>query len=124
MSHSVKITRNHGSLVNAIMEQSKQDQPVVGMGATRLMYSDRHPYTITKVSADGKTIEVQADTATRTDKNGMSDSQTYTYTANPNGSTDTVTLRKNGGWVTKGQGMVNGQKWAIGYREEFYDFTK
>ena len=37
------------SLVNEIMINSRTPEPVVGMGATRLMYSDRKPFTVVEV---------------------------------------------------------------------------
>ena len=48
-------------------------------------------------------IIVQRDNAKRTDKNGMSETQQYEYTANPEARKVTVTLRKNGRWVTQGE---------------------
>jgi hypothetical protein len=55
------------------------------MGATVLMYSDRHAGTIVEVC--GKRLMWQADTASRTDKNGVSDAQSYSYERNPKGET-------------------------------------
>ncbi len=58
----------------------------VGMGATIIHYSDRTPCTVIRVSETGKTCWIQEDTYTRADTNGMSESQTYTYAANPAGA--------------------------------------
>lgn len=90
-----------GNLSNRMMERSKQVEPKVGIGCTECMFSDRHAYTIIDVSLNGKKIVVQEDIATRIDKNGMSESQTYDYTPNPNGKTVIVTLRKNGRWILR-----------------------
>lgn len=111
-----------GSLVNEL-SGSTVTTPAVGMGATYLGWTDRTPYTIIAVSPDGKTITVQADEYERTDDNGMSESQKYKYSPNPQGSTYIVTLRKNGAWVVKGEGLRKGRRFAIGYRERYYDFS-
>lgn len=114
-----------GSLVNHILSNSTkgQPEPVVGMGATELQWTDRTPVTIIEVSKNGKTIKVQEDHAKRTDDNGMSESQTYSYSANPEGRIQTYTLRKNGAWVRKGEPMKEGSKLRIGIREKYHDFS-
>jgi len=111
-----------GSLTNNIYANSKQIIPVIGMGATELMHTDRHAFTIVEVISP-KEIVVQRDNAIRTDNNGMSDSQGYRYEPNPEGEKITVTLRKNGRWVTKGGGLWNGTSWAIDRRDEHYDYS-
>lgn len=63
----------------------------VGDGATICYYTDRKAATV--IAKTAKTITVQEDTATRVDKNGMSDSQAYSYAANPNGSSLMKTLK-------------------------------
>lgn len=110
-------------MMNQMMADSKQIKPEVGMGATELLWTDRHAYTITSVNATGTVIELQRDRAIRTDTNGMSECQVYTYEPNTNASVQTVTLRKNGQWVTKGQSIKNGTKWLIGFRKEYRDFS-
>lgn len=97
----------------------KDTRPEIGMGATILMYSDRHAATIIDIHPNGKRIVIQEDTATRTDNNGISESQAYTYTPNPNGETHTVSLRKDGSWrISKSKTQV-----GIGYRREYYDYS-
>lgn len=95
--------------------------PEVGMGATLCMWSDQRPCTVLSVS--GKTIVVQEDHATRTDKNGMSEDQTYTYAPNPDGETLTFTLRKNGRWVQKGSTLEHGISLSLGHREKYHEFS-
>lgn len=112
-----------GSLINLVQGNSRQHTPEVGMGATILMWTDRHAATIIEVSKSGKSIVVQRDNAKRTDNLGMSDAQSYEYTPNPNGTKTTYTLRKNGAWVRKGSGMKNGERLGIGYRNEHYDYS-
>jgi hypothetical protein len=87
------------------------------MGATEMMWSDRHPFTVIWVSDSGKTCKVQEDSATRTDENGMADCQSYTFTPNPAG--EIVILRKN----RKGQWTSKGRKFVLGHRSEYHDFS-
>lgn len=75
--------------------------PVVGMGVTEGIGSDRYAYTIIEVRRDGKELVIQRDNATRTDTNGLSESQTYICTPNPEGMTRVIVLRK-GNYHLKG----------------------
>jgi hypothetical protein len=54
-----------------------------GLGATLYVGSDRYPYTLVGWTANGEIIYLTADKYTRTDKNGFSESQTYTCETNP-----------------------------------------
>lgn len=70
------------SLINHVHATSQQPAPKPGMGATLLGWTDRHAATITGVTLNAgqiKRIEVQRDIATRTDKNGLSESQEYRF---------------------------------------------
>lgn len=112
-----------GSLFNHLMDNSKSVTPKVGDGGTLLMWTDRHAGTILWVSEDGKTLKWTPDKCTRNDKNGMSDSQSYTYeTVNSIEKSTTFTLRKNGKWIAKGQTM-KGNTLSIGHRSEYYDYS-
>lgn len=111
-----------GSFINRVMERVASPTPELGMGATELCYTDRHAFTVVEI-IDAKTVVVQADKAIRTDSNGMSDSQSYEYEPNPDGHKVTVTLRKNGHWVVKGEPMRNGKVFSIGRRSEYHDFS-
>jgi hypothetical protein len=111
-----------GSLQNHLIGNSVSGQvPEVGMGVTRIFYSDREPYTIVEI-INPKTIVVQEDDAIRTDDNGMSESQKYEFTRNTQKPKIVVTLRKNGQWIQKGQ-LKGGCVFKIGYRDKYYDFT-
>ena len=112
-----------GSLINHIYSGDRDSEPVVGMGATILMWSDRHAATVVEVSADKKRVVIQRDNAKRTDKNGMSESQTYEFTPDPEARRETYTLRKNGAWVIKGGGLKNGGRIKLGARSEYRDFS-
>lgn len=109
--------RVFGSLTNRMQEESKPATPTVGMGATELMYSDRKAYTVIEVSDSGKTCKAQSDTATRTDKNGMSESQTYRYEPNPDGEVITLRINKRGQWVH------SGTVFRMGERDAYHDYS-
>ena len=100
-------------------------KPEVGMGATELMFSDRHACTIVEVSKSGKQLWVIQDKATRTDNNGMSESQEYTFETVEDKGTNRqhYKLRKNGCWVQAGGSMKNGTRLLVGKRDEYYDYS-
>ncbi len=114
--------RQHGSLDNQLAE-STVSFPIVGMGATQIRWTDRDPYTIICVRDQGKTIDVQEDTAVRTDKNGMCECQSYTYEPNPKGDVVTVTKRRNGQWIASGETVADGRRFVIGRREKYHDYS-
>lgn len=113
------------SLTNNIYANARQNQPKVGDGATRLMYTDRHAGTIVEV-VNAKTIRVQEDTSMRVlavGEHSMSDCQQYTYSPNPNGQIQTVSLRSNGRWVVVGEAARNGTSYVIGVRDTYHDYS-
>lgn len=87
--------------------------PQVGDGVTVYYYSDRAAGTI--VRRTPKMVIVQLDTATRTDKNGMSELQTYTYAPDPKGAFLTFRLTKRG-WTGSGVRLGAG-------RHSYYDYS-
>jgi hypothetical protein len=89
--------------------------PVVGMGATKLLYSDRAPFTVIWVSPSGKSCKVQADKAIRKDSNGMSEDQDYEFERDPEGEIVTLRLTLDG-WAYKRQ------RFAMGVRKAYHDF--
>jgi hypothetical protein len=109
-----------------------QPEPTVGMGATVLLWTDRHAATITEVFKVGKFTYVcaQQDKAIRNDGNGMSESQGYDYTPNPNGSCEYFRREESGMWQAVTKNTVSG-RWnkgeghglRIGERDEYYDFS-
>lgn len=111
-----------GSFINNLMQDSKHATPEVGMGVTMLSWTDRHPATIIEVSKSGKKITIQEDSWTRTDNNGMSDAQSYTFERDPNGYTAEYSLRKNGRWVAVGSPQ-NGSSLLVGHRSKYYDYS-
>ena len=103
-------------------------EPEIGMGATRLCWTDRIACTIIgvlKYDKDGRAtmIEIQEDKAIRTDDLGMSDSQDYRYEQNLEGSIARYTLRKNGRWVQVGGSHQTGERLLIGVRKHYHDYS-
>ena len=128
----MKLGTETGSLVNHLYSRAVvgQPEPVVGMGATILMWTDRHAATIIEVWTDASGwafVTVQADHAKRTDQNGQSESQTYEYSANPNGAKRTWRQVEGGTWqevelgATKRWKKTGGPGLRIGEREEYRD---
>lgn len=113
--------RVYGNLMNRIAETVAPRAPEIGMGATVLMWSDRYAATVEKI--DGKRVTLREDKAIRTDKNGMSECQSYRFEPNPNGREFVVTLRKNGTYVVEGEAMKNGTIVRIGERDYYHDFS-
>jgi len=123
-----------GSLVNHLFARGVKGQPTpeVGMGATLLSYTDRHAATICKVETIRGVlyIGVQADNAVRIDKNGMSESQEYSYLPDPNGYVQMFRLGKSGMWEAIVKNTETG-RWKktnngglrIGHRETYHDFS-
>jgi hypothetical protein len=107
----------NGSLINTLMAESKATAPVVGLGVTELCWTDRHAGTITRVAESGKRFWFTMDTAKRTDTRGMSESQEYTYTSNPDAPEREARLTK------KGWRIVRGSPIALGFRREYHDFS-
>lgn len=112
-----------GSLINSLMNNSKNPAPVVGMGATMLGWTDRHAATIVEVSKSGRRVVIQRDKAIRTDSYGMSDCQSYSFERDENAPRRAYTLRKNGAWVAEGTSMRSGSRISIGHRSEYYDYS-
>jgi hypothetical protein len=104
------------------MTETRTPTPEVGMAATVIYWTDRAAATIVEVSPNGRTVKVTHDKATRTDTNGMSESQEYDYETDWLGPRTAYTLRKNGRWVRRGDSM-NGQGLAIGYRRTYHDYS-
>lgn len=103
---------------------SKSDAVEVGSPATIILYSDRKAATVVEVirwksgprKGSPRRIIAQADTSTRTDTNGMSDSQSYAFERNPNG-TKYYYNRKDGAWRNTGTRL------AIGWRDTYHDYS-
>jgi hypothetical protein len=77
------------------------------------MHSDRHAYTITRVSSSGKTFWMKQD-AVQALHEGHTENQKYSYKPDPNAPEEMVRKTKNG-WKC-GRGRV-----VVGIRDEYYD---
>lgn len=128
MGIAMKLGTQTSSLTN-----QDHPSPEVGMGATILCWADRHAATITAVHVYPHTtmLEVQEDHAKRTDTNGISRSQTYDYTPNPDGRKYTFRRAANGLWQeiwfndkTKRWIKTGGPGLRIGERNHYHDFSK
>lgn len=113
----MRLGTDTGSLTNYLMSgptKAKADREV-GMGVTMLSWTDRHAGTIVKITP--KQIHVQRDEATRIDKNGMSESQEYSYLPISGAPIEIFRLTKRGWRSASYSGL------AIGVRDEYYDYS-
>jgi len=101
------------NMFNKILNQIKNPNPEIGMGATRLCCTDRQAYTIIEILTQ-KRILVRRDKAIL--NNGV-----YTYEQDSNGFLAELSLRKDGSWIAVGESLKTGIKFSIGRRDEFYD---
>ncbi len=117
--------KDTGSLTNWMMTGGNTGHPVVGEGATEFMWTDRHAFTVTSVSADGKLCIIQEDIAHKQFE-GMTDQQHYTYERNPNAKAEKLVF-KWGAWRRdKGKGYEKRYpkiNIKFGIREKYYDFS-
>lgn len=93
----------------------------VGDGATITWVTDREAGTVIRI-VNEREIHVQIDDKKRIDDNGMSDCQTYEYTACTENPVYIFTRRKNGTWVRKGDDMTHGLRAVFGIRDAYFDF--
>jgi hypothetical protein len=130
---ALKLGSQTGSLMNHLYSRQTigQPDPVVGMGATILSWTDRHPATIIaveKTKTDRWLIVVQEDNYERTDNNGpYTENQDYTYTPNPKAAKQMYRYDEGRGWrtVTRNEKgrliLTGGSGLRIGEREKYRD---
>jgi hypothetical protein len=119
------------SLVNHLYSRMTIGEPevFVGMGVTFLSWTDRNPGTVVEVNTKKNYIVATDDSYSRTDNNGLSESQEYAYTSNPDGHKRYFRKDKNGQWrsmhhnengrlVYSGVGGLR-----VGKREKYHDFS-
>ncbi|MBF0526635.1 MAG: hypothetical protein HQK56_16245 [Deltaproteobacteria bacterium] len=120
---------NIGTETNSVINHclsSSNDEPQVGLGCTLLHWTDRSPATIIQIVSD-KIIRIQLDDYKRTDKNGISESQSYEYIRNLQGAIYFFKRQKNGSWKEvywnpETKRFRNGSTFlSIGRRERYYD---
>lgn len=134
----LKLGSQTGSLVNHMLSAGTKGEPVpvVGMGCTFLSWTDRSAGTIVKVEEIGGSkrwlyqIECQADNAKRIDKNGMSESQEYEFSPNPEAYVEVWRKsRESGAWIRMKMGekgkYVQSKSGGlrIGSRDYYHDFS-
>lgn len=118
-----------GSLINHVLSQ-ESCVPQIGMGATILSWTDRHPATVIGWDEKKMIVTIQADKYTRVDQNGMSDCQDYEFTADPTGPIYHYRWRDKKGWIEIFRNKETG-RWVqstrggltVGRRERYYDFS-
>lgn len=131
----MKLGSQTGSLTNHLYSRMVigQPQPTVGMGGTVCGWTDRYATTIIEVFTIGRSVYIKAqeDFAKRSDDNGMSECQEYTYSPNPEGSVHTFKRESDGRWseVYKNQETgrykkYNGGKgFRLGVRQKYHDYS-
>lgn len=132
----MKLGTQTGSITNHLLSRATigQPVPVIGMGATMLLWSDRSACTITNVQeVRGKTIvTVQTDFATVVAGSTHDGSAEYSYARNPRGGEYHFRREDDGRWqqviinIKTGRwGKVNGggRGLRIGERDEYRDPT-
>ena len=112
----------YGSIDNRMMENAKMPAPLVGMGATEMCYTDRHPYEIIAVK-DDRHITVRELDWKRIDTNGMSDCQDYEYFSNPENRTAELFLTKDGKWRERIGRRLGCNGFCLGFAERYHDFS-
>jgi len=124
----------YGCIQNRLMAAAKMPEPKVGMGVTELLWSDRHAYEVIEVQ-DKTHCKIRALKAERTDRNGISESQSYKYTSDPDGKVKYLVFR--GGrwrsrkaedvflgdkkWETRLTRKLESSEWFLGKAEEYLD---
>ncbi len=94
--------------------------PELGQGATFYFLSDRCAATVVEIVSP-KHVVVQFDKTTRTDKNGLSEDQTYTFECDPKGKKYHIRQGLRGAWrVSRGQDY-GGTLVVLGERHEYRD---
>ena len=90
----------HGSVHNRLMDGTQTEEPFVGMGATELLWSDRHAYTVIRIKSKCRII-VQRDKAIPAEGYDYFGNQVYDFESNPDGYTLELIKTKKG-WKTLG----------------------
>ena len=108
-----------------------QPSPKLGMGATLLAWTDRYAGTITGITLNGgkvTRIEVTRDIATRTDRNGLSECQKFTFERDARALPYHFRQNKRGMWEqiffneeTQRWNKSDGYGLRIGERDHYID---
>lgn len=103
-------------------------EPIVGMGVTMLLWTDRQAGTIVEVNAKKRYIAVTEDSTKRIDNNGISESQKYEYNAVMDGYRNYYRKDRKNQWrrcfyKENGRLVFGSGGLIIGHRESYYDFS-
>jgi hypothetical protein len=133
---NMKLGTQTNSVMNHLMSRATlgQPEPVVGMGATLLGWTDRHAGTIVEVLPQkngGVIVKVQYDTAKVVAGSTMSEDQTWEFERNPQGAIECFRrgADSSGAWdrvqysvVTKRwRKFKSGKGLVIGRRDHYRD---
>lgn len=129
---SMKIGTQTGNMMNHIYSRATKGQPdpVVGMGATVLLWSDRTAGTIIsveKLKNGNIIIGVQHDNAKLASGTILSEDQEYEYTPNPEGRVEYFRWNGAGAWggisrnPKTGRWIKGGKSVIIGKRMQYRD---
>lgn len=126
----MRLGKDTGSLANYVYGNSGSPEPKIGMGCTQLLWSDRNACTIIAIDSKGM-LTVTRDNTKRMDKNGMSESQEYEYTTNPEGHKYFYKKDKTGRYrqyvwneeTNRYNKLSHGTGLTVGHREEYYDYS-
>lgn len=107
---------NHGSLQNTMLAEMKgTPEPVVGMPATMIFWSDRYPAHVVEVSASGKTVIIQEAKSTHV-PGTHGEAQQWVITPDPTGIQHACRKHKDGKWHRTSGGFV-----VFGQAERYWD---
>lgn len=105
----------YGSLQNRLMEGRQTQEPYVGMGATKVLYSDRRAYTVSRIKSKCRII-VQRDRVIREPDYNYFGNQHCRFEPNPEGY-EVELIRTKKGWKVLGGSTY----FTLGVRDEYED---
>lgn len=97
-----------------------------GMGVTMRtnaggLYS---PFTVIETRRNGRELVIQRDKTVVTGEKRFADDGERHYETDPNGRTETITLRKDGSFIVKGVPMEwYSTRYSVGYRRDWVDYS-
>lgn len=121
-----KYSASSGSFFNILMANN-ESIPVVGEGATILMYTDREAYTVVDFNPKKKEVRIQKCNPKRIDNFGMSESQIYDYSEHDDYFKN-LKYRYNNWYEVYFDAYQDKEVYSkvrilFGVRDEYYDFS-
>lgn len=108
--------RWYGSITNRINEERPSVVPMVGMGATAFLWSDRHAYTVSKILSRTR-LALTPDKVTKWSENG--DGYGEEFETVPTAQEQIVRLCSDGKW--KFEKDAARTVVVLGIRQAYYD---